>query len=138
LKIVLQRTVFTEESTIGQLMVNNRFECHTLEDRDRFLEDGSDKVYAKTAIPRGVYRVTRTLSNRFKRVLPILRDVPNFTGVRIHTGNKAEDTEGCILVGTYKPETEDWISNSRDSFKKLDKKIEDAINDGEAITLEVI
>ena len=138
MKIVLQRTVFTEKSTIGQLMVNDRFECHTLEDRDRFIEDGSEKVYGETAIPRGVYHVTRTMSSRFKKVLPLLRDVPNFTGVRIHTGNHDGNTEGCILVGEYNEGTQDWVSNSREAFKKLDKQIADAIDDMETVTLEVI
>ena len=138
MKIVLQRTVFTEKSTIGQLMVNDRFECHTLEDRDRFLEDGSEKVYAETAIPRGLYPIIRSYSNRFKRMLPLLCNVPNFEGVRIHAGNHDGNTEGCVLVGAYTEGVPDWIGESRKAFEKLDKQIEEALADGEDITLEVI
>ena len=137
MNILLQRTVFTENSTIGQLFVNDIFECHTLEDRDRFIEDGSDKVNGDTAIPRGQYIVLITNSNRFKRPLPLLCDVKQFTGVRIHAGNDDGDTEGCILVGVYTEGVDDWISFSRSTLAVLQNKIQEALNDGEEVILEV-
>lgn len=48
-------------------------------------------------------------------------NVPNFEGVRIHSGNKAKDTEGCILVGVTKGTN--VINNSRDAFNPLFARI---------------
>src|SRR3989442_1816583 len=95
----LRRKVFTSNSTIGELLINGKLECFTLEDRIR---PPGVKVPGQTAIPEGSYEVIVTLSQRFKRDLPLLLNVPNFRGVRIHTGNTELDTEGCILVGAAK------------------------------------
>lgn len=102
----LKRLHKTEKSTIGELSINGVFQCYTLEDvvRDKnndgdLADVGEEKVYGKTAIPRGTYNVVITMSNRFKKELPLLQNVPGFAGIRIHSGNKAEDTEGCLLLG---------------------------------------
>jgi len=50
-------------------------------------------------IPSGVYEVRITPSPKFGRLLPLLIDVPGHDGIRIHPGNTARDTEGCILLG---------------------------------------
>jgi hypothetical protein len=73
------------------------FICHTLEDVQRDV-----KIAGETAIGWGKYKLIVNMSNRFKKRLPLLLDVPNFAGVRIHGGNTELDTEGCILVGTRK------------------------------------
>jgi hypothetical protein len=105
MRLTLERDVFSKEWTQGKLSVNDAFLCYTLEDTDRFLEDDSGactdckKVYGKTAIPRGVYNLKVTMSPRFKKPLPLLLNVPQFEGIRIHAGNLHTDTEGCILVG---------------------------------------
>ncbi len=105
MQLTIIRDVFGKEWTQGKLFVNDAFLCYTLEDTDRFLETGSDvcldckKVYGKTAIPRGVYKVALSESPKFKKILPILQNVPDFLGVRIHSGNSHLDSEGCILVG---------------------------------------
>jgi hypothetical protein len=89
----------------GKFFVDRLFFGETLEDKDRHLEAGGEKVYGDTAIPRGRYRVTLTPSVRFKRVLPEVHDVPGFTGIRIHGGNKESDTLGCPLLGQTRTAT---------------------------------
>jgi hypothetical protein len=93
----LTRKEFTDRSTIGELHVNGVFECFTLEDTVRPV-----KIKGETAIPEGRYEVVVNFSERFQRPLPLLLNVPNFEGVRIHPGNTDKDTEGCILVGWTK------------------------------------
>ena len=98
-ELSLHRDVIHPDYTLGVLYVGMRHYGYTCEDRDRQLETGGDKVPKSTAIPRGRYRVSTSLSHRFGKELPILVDVPQFDGVRIHGGNTSADTEGCILVG---------------------------------------
>lgn len=97
MKLTLKRIFKGENYTIGKLHIDGEYFCDTLEDAIRDI-----KVYGETAIPAGTYKVTITLSPRFRRWLPLLHDVPYFEGVRIHRGNTAEDTHGCILVGQNK------------------------------------
>jgi|688.fasta_scaffold327188_3 hypothetical protein len=122
MELKLIRETFTEKSTIGSLYVNGIFFCYTLEDKDRRLESGGVKEYAKTAIPRGKYKVINSFSNRFKKYLPELINVPQFAGIRIHAGNTADHSEGCILVGATK--TVDFIGQSQVTFGKLMKAIQ--------------
>lgn len=80
------------------------FLAHTLEDVVRLTRNEDDtisgqKIKGKTAIPAGRYEIVITHSNRFKKPLPLLLNVPQFEGIRIHAGNTDADTEGCILVG---------------------------------------
>ena len=117
MKIVVKRLHRTERSTIGELYVDGNFECYTLEDKEREV-----KIKSETAIPKGTYKVIINQSNRFKRLLPLLINVPNFEGVRIHSGNTNHDTEGCILVGTTR--SKDFVGNSRKAFDKLFKKMQ--------------
>jgi Family of unknown function (DUF5675) len=130
MKLVLIREIFTHESTIGVLSVDGKFECYTLEDRVRPV-----KVAKKTAIPMGTYKVIVDYSNRFRRDMPHVLDVPNFKGIRIHSGNTAADTEGCILVGQIKGKN--YIGGSRLAYKPLFKKINDAFQQKEEITIEI-
>lgn len=116
MELLLKRLHKTSNSTIGELYVNGVFECYTLEDVERVV-----KIKNETAIPKGKYKVVITYSNRFKRDLPLLLNVPNFEGVRIHSGNTNHDTEGCILVGLTR--SKDFIGNSRKAFAKLFDKL---------------
>ena len=114
MKLLLTRQVFTAESTIGTLAVDGVVACHTLEDRIRrddpaTVVDEGRKVPGSTAIPIGRYQVVLTVSERVVQgtlwsprpdhKLPLLIGVPGFEGIRIHSGNTASNTEGCILVG---------------------------------------
>ena len=95
----LVRTDYLEDRTLGELYVDGTFFCYTLEDAAR--RDGI-KIAGKTCIPEGVYPVTLTQSARFGRITPEVQEVPGFSGIRIHGGNRPEDTEGCILAAYNK------------------------------------
>ena len=123
MKLELLRKEFTEMSTIGDLLIDGEFFCYTLEDAVR---DG--KIYGKTAIPYGEYDVEITFSPRFQKYLPLIKDVPNYSGVRIHTGNTAQDTEGCILLGFTK--SKDFIGNSRSAFNQFMPKLRTGLKQG--------
>lgn len=97
MELALKRKWLTPRSTIGELSIDGVFECFVLEDRYR--PPPEVKVSRETCIPCGRYEVQVTYSPRFQRPLPLLLDVPGFSGVRIHPGNKASDTEGCLLPG---------------------------------------
>ena len=127
MKIVVVRDTFTENSTIGKMLIDGAFFCYTLEDTIR-----DTKIAGETAIPYGTYKVIVNMSNRFKRLMPLLLNVPNFEGVRIHNGNTKEHTHGCILVGATK--SKDFIGDSKVTFNKLMIKL----NGVKDITLEII
>jgi hypothetical protein len=143
MNLKLVRYNFTQKSTSGKLFLNEEFQCHTLEDVDRSLRSDMSleeiqkiKVYGETAIPTGIYRVDIDMSSRFHRLLPHILDVKGFEGVRIHPGNKPEDTEGCILVGTISDQNA--VLHSRDAFSELFPKLLDAVSKGDDITLNII
>lgn len=133
MQLSLKRTTFTAESTIGKLSIDGRYECLVLEDVVR--KAGAPKVYGKTAIPAGTYPVTITYSNRFRRLMPLLGNVPGFAGIRIHSGNTAADTEGCLLVGTT--QSKDFVGNSRAAYAVLYARIKEALDAGEPVTITV-
>lgn len=97
MKITLKRNFKGPDYTIGKLYIDGHYFCDTLEDTVRKV-----KIAGKTAIPAGTYKVKKTMSPRFKKILPEILNVPNFTGVRIHAGNTAADTDGCLLLGLNK------------------------------------
>lgn len=136
MKLTLVRYAFGSVATIGDLFIDGMHFCKTLEDPDRKLECDGEKIYGKTAIPRGAYNVIIDWSNRFKRELPHVLDVPGFEGIRIHPGNKAEDTEGCILVGAVVV-SDNFVSNSKATFARLFEQMEAVYERGEKIVLEV-
>lgn len=129
--IRLERDVLTPEFTLGNLLIDGTPECFTVEDAVREV-----KVHGKTAIPAGRYQVIITNSPRFKRPLPLLLNVPGFEGIRIHPGNDAGDTEGCILPG--KVRTVDGVAQSRDAFIALHQQIADALVAKEEVWIEIV
>lgn len=134
MELTLNRIFLGSSATIGELLINDKHLCDTLEDRVR---PEGEKVYGKTAIPEGTYEVKLTHSPRFKKILPEILNVPNFSGIRIHTGNSSKDTEGCILVGTWDGEKENWVGNSRIAFDELMTLLEEATNNKEKVTITV-
>lgn len=119
MEILIDRKWKKADYTISKVYVNGKdFGCNALEDTDRGLDQSMPiaqiaklKIYGKTAIPRGRYLITYTYSNRFKKYLPYINNTKGFEGVRIHSGNTAENTLGCILIG--KNDKVGYISNSR-------------------------
>ncbi len=115
MNLTLQRESPTAVSTPGKLYVEDILECYTLE---RAVGEG------KGPIPAGTYEVIIDFSNRFQRMMPHLTAVPNFSGIRIHSGNTWKDTEGCILLGVDRHE--DWVGRSREAFNHFFPKLEAA------------
>lgn len=131
MELRLQREPSTGTCTFGKLYINDEYFCETLEDPVR-----AAKIPGKTAIPPGRYKILLTYSPRFKRTLPLLLHVPNFVGVRIHVGNYATDTEGCILVGAER--AGNAVLRSRFAFNLLYDKLKAASRSGERIYITVI
>jgi hypothetical protein len=133
-------------ATLSTWYVDGRQICVGIEDVVRGPAEA--KVYGKTAIPAGTYRVVVTMSNRFKRRLPLLVNVPggkirfgndliDNCGVRIHPGNTAADTEGCLLPGSAFGADGASVSASRVAFERLFLLIEQAVHNNEPITLTI-
>jgi len=120
----LKRDLLNKSYTLGELFIDGVHFCFTVEDtirdknNDGDLDDlGETKVYGETAIPKGIYKVVLSMSNRFKVVMPEVKNVKGFEGIRIHAGNTAIDSHGCIIVGTVR--TPNGVGMSRDCFKRL-------------------
>lgn len=133
MELALKRRWLTPRSTIGELFVDGRLECFVLEDVYR--PPPAPKVYGKTAIPNGRYEVRITPSPRFKRDLPLVMGVPGFEGIRIHPGNNADHTEGCLLPGRWRGE--DKVLDSRLAFDDLFEKLKNAGRGPHHITITV-
>lgn len=143
MQILIQRHALKTGYTIGRMEINGRYFCDTLEDTDRGLsEEMSEdeiaalKVKGATAIPIGTYRIDmQTRSPRFGRVLPRLLGVKGYAGVLIHSGNTADDTEGCILVGENRERGK--VLNSRATLEHLLAFLRAAQAEGEEIELTI-
>lgn len=130
MRIKILRSSLWRDYTLGQLFVDGQYLCDTLEHPIREV-----KVYGKTAIPFGEYQVLVTFSPKFKRRLPLIKNVPNFDGVRIHCGNSLKDTAGCVLVGEWNGGN--GLVNSISAEVAVTMKIEQAQRRGESVTLEI-
>mgnify|MGYP001205387415 CR=1 FL=1 len=136
MKLTLKRVTLKKDYTIGQLYVDGVYFCDTLEDTVRNPVWGRFiKVSGKTAIPYGTYTVAVTYSNRFGTLMPEILNVPNFTGIRIHSGNTAEDTDGCVLVGVNSEVGK--VTSSKAAYGKLFPLIKDAAKNGK-VTIEIV
>lgn len=127
--VTIERSPSDGESTLGKMFINGKFECHTLEDVTR---PGEPKVYGKTAIPSGRYPLTINHSQKFGKQMPLVCDVPGFSGIRIHQGTTSKHTDGCILVGsgTTPSGNTSKLTGSTEAFSNLMPKLQNAVRRG--------
>ncbi len=147
MELILERIAKRKTYTIGRLCIRrqvideylpgieDQYFCDTLEPTWRDYKNGAYKVKGRSAIPEGRYAVVISWSPKMKQWLPILLGVPKFSGIRIHAGNTAQDTEGCILVGKNKLVGQ--VVDSRIWLHRLKKKITEAKERGEAIWITI-
>ena len=120
---------------LGQPLTKGLQICDTLEPTWRDYAHGAYKVKGRSAIPEGRYAVVISWSPKFEAWLPILLGVPNFSGIRIHAGNTAADTAGCILVGKNKIVGQ--VVDSRIWLHRLKQKIVEAKERGEPVWITI-
>ncbi len=131
MKLEIYRLNETDRSILGRLTLDGQQFCFTLEP-SRF-----HPVHAgHPCIPCGVFKVKLSESPHFGYVTPELLDVPGRSDIRIHRGNKPEDSKGCTLVGENLGPAPDWVSNSKGAFDRLMELCEAAEARGEEITAE--
>lgn len=143
MKLLLKRKFKGDTYTIGDLFIDGKFFCNTLEDKVRILPllchetaqgracKCKEKVYVQTAIPAGTYKITMEHSPKFKRVLPYLHDVPHFLGILVHSGNDESASSGCLLVG--KNTVKGKVLESRATSDALNK----ILSSEKEITIEI-
>lgn len=138
MKLKLVRKYRKETYTIGKLYVDGVYFCDTIEDKDRGLDDAMGlaeimikKRYGETAIPYGTYKVEITYSPKYKRLMPEIKNVKGFSGIRIHSGNTAKDTLGCLIIG--RNTQVGMVTESRKTYNKLFALMKDAKD----ITIEI-
>lgn len=110
-KIVISRINYATTYTLGFIRYKDFF-CFTLEPA---------KTAGKGCIPCGTYPIVLEWSGRFKTFLWELKNVPNFTEIKFHVGNRVNDTEGCILLG-YRAHADDGhLYNSGDAVESFNQ-----------------
>jgi hypothetical protein len=154
MKLLLKRIALRPDYTIGRLYIDGAYFCDTLEDTDRGLDAATrsdtyirtHKIYGLTAIPRGTYRIDmNTVSQKFRTrswavpfggILPRLEAVLGFIAILIHVGNKAEDTDGCILVGLNKV-VGGLVQSTQTFYELMREHLLPAKERGEEITITI-
>ena len=149
MELILTRIAKKKDYTIGRLSLSlnpllkeregntakDIYLCDTLEPTWRDYAHGGRKIKGRSAIPEGRYAVVISYSPKFQQWLPILLGVPNFSGIRIHAGNTAKDTEGCILVGENREVGK--VLDSRKWLNGIKHKIVAAKERGEAVWITI-
>lgn len=136
--LVLQREPSKGEATLGELSEGTDPICDILEDPIREVKGqpvASWKIAGITAIPAGTYRITMENSPRFGPDTLTVNGVEGYVGVRIHGGNKAVDTEGCLLPGMRN--SSNTVASSQVSLRKLKQLVRNAIMREETVWLEI-
>ena len=143
MEIQVNRIARKDDYTIGRMSLNGEYFCDTLEDTDRGLNSTMplDEILSKkrkgiTAIPTGKYDVILTFSPKFKRVLPLLLNVPGYQFIRVHQGNQVDSTDGCLLVGENKEKGK--VLNSRATLEKLMSVLLESEKCKEKISLTIV
>lgn len=128
MRLTLVRIANRPTYCIGKLYIDGKWFCDVLEDVDRGLDDSMSeeevlkrKIKGETAIPTGIYQVLLTYSPKYKRIMPLVSNVKGYQGIRIHSGNYATDTEGCLLVG--KNTKVGMVTDSRNTYNALFKRL---------------
>ena len=129
MRITLVRIANRPTYCIGKLYIDGVYFCDTIEDTDRGLDDKmkeseilKKKIKGQTAIPTGTYNVLITWSPKYQRLMPLVDNVKGYSGIRIHSGNTAKDTEGCLIVGKNKEVGK--VLESRATYNKLFKVLD--------------
>ena len=133
MNIKVVRKNYTDKSTIADLSIDGVHYCFVLEDKVRGTNES--KVFGKTAIPAGKYRVVISFSNRFQRYLPEVLEVPGFQGIRIHEGNTEADSLGCLILGNKK--AVDSVFESKKATTSFIAKLK-AVEKKEKIYIEIV
>ena len=140
MNITVQREPSIGGATLGQLFVDQRFVCHTLEDEVRELPGvpvADWKIKGATAIPSGTYAITLELSNRFGPDTLTINNVPGFSAIRMHAGNTSADTEGCLLLGMATTDHTIVGGTSRPAVQIVKDLVREALALGEAVTITI-
>lgn len=133
----LKRTKKTGTYTEGKMYIDGKYYCDTLEDTERDLNSASDKIYSETAIPAGEYEVKRYMSPKFQQYMPLLLNVPYFSGILIHSGTNPGHTAGCILVGEKSSDGRLNGNTTQKISKDLRERIFAAIDSGKKVTIAI-
>ena len=142
MRLRLKRRFLGDEYTIGSLFIDGEYFSDTMEDKVRdfnkdgdLLDVGETKIFGETAIPYGLYKIGLTMSPKFTRLLPIVLNVPHFTGIRFHRLKTAKQSHGCI--GTGENKVKGQILYSTKYEMRLIVKILAALIRGEEIKITI-
>jgi len=129
----LKRKVLAGAFTLGVLTTGIGTQYAVVEDPVRVLSECTTttckgKINGATAIPAGTYQVVDTYSPRFKKNMLMLLNVPGFQGIRIHSGNTADDTEGCLVLGLRA--TSNGVTDSRKAMERFNTEAREALKHG--------
>ena len=142
MELRLERKYRNNNYCIDKLYINGKYFSDALEDPDRGLTDTMSleeikkiKIKGNTCIPYGTYNITITYSPRFKKNLPLINNVKGFDGIRVHSGNTPQHTEGCVLLGFNKIKGQ--VVDSKVTVNKFIDIVQKALNKGEKVTITI-